>query len=152
MDKIALFVDDAEHAERLLAPMLARGARPVQWVVVACAPRLTHRIGRWVSHAGREQFRERWARELRERLQPVFARLAPGAPCDWTVASGPLERQADRLRQRYGTDLRLFDARRPKLGVDTAPVDGGAAPAAGRRWAAPVAVSSSMSVMLALTD
>jgi hypothetical protein len=153
MEKIAVFVDDAEHAKQLLAPMLAQGAHPVRWVIVACPPRLTHRIGKWVSNAGREQFRERWARTLRDRLEPTLARAPIGGGPDWLVAGGPLDRFADGLRARFGTDLRVLDARRPKLGVDLPPLVGGAKPATpGRRWATPIAVSSSLSVMLALTD
>ena len=43
MEKIAVFVDDAAHAGQLLRPLLAPGAEPVRWVIVGCAPRLTHR-------------------------------------------------------------------------------------------------------------
>lgn len=147
MEKIAVFVDDAEHARHLLAPLLAPAAAPVQWYVIGCAPRLTHRIGKWVSHSQREHWREHWLRELRRQLEPVLR----GAAAEWQVARGPLEPLAQRLRTRVGADLRVLDARRPKLGVAQPPVDA-SAPAATPGWAAPVAVTSSLAVMLALTD
>ena len=147
MEKIAVFVDDALHAGQLLRPMLVPAAAPVQWVVVGCAPRLTHRIGKWVSHSQRQHWREHWARDMRRQLEPVFA----GAPVEWELARGPLEPLVSRLRSRVGSDLRVLDARRPKLGAAQAPLDGSVrAPAQG--WAAPVAVTSSLAVMLALTD
>ena len=149
MEKIAVFVDDAEHAQRLLAPLLAQGAGGVQWVVVGCAPRLTHRIGKWVSHSQREHWRESWARALKTKLAPVFG----AASVEWDLARGPLEETGRRLRRRFGTELRLLDARRPKLGAPLQPLDAQqAAPSVADRWATPVAVTSGLSVMLALTD
>lgn len=151
MDKIAVFVDDAEHARRLLAPLLASGAADMHWVIVGCAPRLTHRIGKWVSHSSREQWRERWLRSLRAELEPLFGANAPG-PCEWLLARTPLDALVARLRVRLGADLRLLDARRPKLGVDLPPLAASAGAASRSRWATPVAVSSSLSLVLALTD
>jgi len=58
----------------------------------------------------------------------------------------------DRLRVRYGSDLRVLDARsaRPGAALEAlvAVPDGGAA----GRWTTPVAVSSSLSLLLALSD
>lgn len=148
MEKIAVFVDDAEHAQRLLAPMLAQGAGQVQWVVIGCAPRLTHRIGKWVSHSQREHWRDTWSRTLKSRLAPLFGNAA----VEWDLARGPLDEVGRRLRRRLGSDLRVLDARRPKLGAPLAPLDAQAPQSAAGRWAAPVAVSSGLSVVLALTD
>lgn len=146
MEKMAVFVDDADHARQLLGPLLAPAAGEVQWVVVACAPRLTQRIGRWVPRRPREQWREQWAQALRARLEPLFA----GARCEWTLARGPLDALAGRLRARLGADLRLLDARRPRLGIVAPPLAAGAPARAG--WAAPVAVSSGLALVLALAD
>lgn len=150
MEKIAVFVDDAEHAERVLGPLLAGQAGSIHWVVVGCAPKLTHRIGKWTSNASRTQWRERWARALRTRLEPLFSD-ADSTACEWLLARGPLEPMARELRRRLGADLRLLDARRPKLGVVPEPLAGQAAPA-GERWAGPVAVGTGLALMLALTD
>jgi len=151
MEKIAVFVDDADHARHLLEPLLAKGAGEMHWVVVACAPRLTHRIGKWVSNSNRQQWREHWARALQQKLEPLFG-SSRAAGREWIVARGPLDALSTRLRLRLGADLRLLDARRPKLGATLPPLLADAAPEVGSRWATPVAVTSGLSLVLALTD
>lgn len=150
MEQIAVFVDDAEHARRILAPMLAEAAGPTRWVIVGCAPKLTHRIGKWVSHRSRENWREQWARTLRQRLEPAFAAV-PGER-EWMVACAPLPEVSERLRRRLGADLRLLDARRPKLGATMAPVSADQPPAEDTRWSAGIAVATGMATVLALSD
>lgn len=147
MEKIAVFVDDAAYAAQHLAPLAPAAAPRVQWIVVACAPRLTRHIGRWVHDTAREQWRQRWARSLRETLAPAF----PSVPQEWLLASGPLPRQVDRLRVRHGADLRLLDLRAPRPGSRLAPlVETPLAPV--QRWPVPVAAASGLSLLLALTD
>ena len=58
METIAVLINDAAHARHMLLPMRT-AAEPTHWILVACAPRLTRRIGRWVSHSQREHWRER---------------------------------------------------------------------------------------------
>jgi len=145
METIAVFVDDATHAGRILAPMQAQ---PVHWVLVACAPRLTHRIGKWVSHSNREQWRERWAAKLFADLRPALARHH--GPLETMLAKEPLPAVVERLRGKHGMWLRLLDARRPKLGQHLEPLprqDGET-----DSWTVPIAVSASLSVMLTLVD
>ena len=73
MDKIIVYVDDADHAQQLLAPLVANEpASQRHWVLVACAPRMTHRVSKWVSHSARESWRNKWADKL-------FAQIIPGA-------------------------------------------------------------------------
>ena len=73
MDKIIVYVDDADHAQQLLAPLAAKEpAHQRHWVLVACAPRMTHRVSKWVSHSARESWRNKWADKL-------FAQIIPGA-------------------------------------------------------------------------
>jgi hypothetical protein len=55
-----------------------------------------------------------------------------------------------RLRAEHGEALQLLDARRPRLGGEQEPLVPVLVPA--HRWAVPVAVSSGLSVMLALAD
>jgi hypothetical protein len=150
MEQIAVFVDDVEHARRILAPMLAQAAGPTRLIVVGCAPKLTHRIGKWVSHRSRENWREQWARTMRERLEPAFA-SAPGER-EWMVARAPLPEVSERLRRRLGADLRLLDARRPKVGVALPPVSADQPPTEDTRWTAGVAVATGMATVLALSD
>ncbi len=147
MEKIAVFVDDAAHAAAQLAPFVPAAAARVQWTVVACPPRLTRHIGRWVNEPAREQWQQRWSRALREALAPSFG----AAPVEWQLARGALPRQVDRLRVRFGADLRVLDLRAPRPGGRLAPlVD--TAQAADPRWPVPVAAASGLSLLLALTD
>lgn len=150
MERIAVFVDDAAHAQRLLEPF--RAEPTIAWLVIACPPRLTHRIGKYVAHRSREQWRARWAARLREELAPTLGAAPQGQSHEWLVAKGPLPELVQRLQLRHGSGLRVLDARRPKLGVAQAPLVPGQPSETAARWAAPVAVSSSLSLMLALTD
>jgi hypothetical protein len=43
---------------------------PTHWVLVACAPRMTHRISKWVSHSSRENWRAKWADKLFDQVVP----------------------------------------------------------------------------------
>ncbi len=147
MEKIAVFVDDAAHAGTLLRTLLPPAAARVQWVVVGCAPRLTRHIGRWVNEPAREQWRQRWARALRDALAPCFG----GADVEWVLARGPLPRQVDRLRVRFGSDLRLLDLRAERPGGRRPPLVEGPGTAEAR-WPLPVAAASGLSLLLALTD
>lgn len=147
MEKIAVFVDDAARADAQLRALMPAAAARVQWVVVGCPPRLTRHIGRWVNEPAREQWRQRWVRTLRAALAPRFG----SAEVEWVLARGPLPRQVDRLRLRFGSDLRLLDLRAERPGGRLAPlVDGPAAE--GARWPLPVAAASGLSLLLALTD
>ncbi len=149
MERIAVFVDDAAHAQRLLAPLLAPGTPGASWVIVMCPTRIGLRIGRWLPQGSRDQWRDQWAQALREQLEPLF-RGGDLAACEWVMARGPLDRLGARLRGRLGAGLRLLDLRRPALGATLSPIVAGQAQA--NRWALPVAVSSSLAAVLALAD
>lgn len=151
MERIAVFVDDAEHARHLLTPLLDSDPSDTQWLMVVCAPRLTRRIGKWVAHSQREQWRDKWSHRLQAELGPIFARCAP-EQVQWQQADTVLSQMTDRLRRKHGTALRVLDARRPKLGHPMDAVTANQPPEAQGRWAAPVAVSSSLAVVLALVD
>lgn len=116
MERIIVYVDDASHAQAQLAPV-QRGlhrdpaAPGAHWVLVACAPRMTHRISKWVSHRARENWRAKWADKL-------FLQLAPGLEqgghtVTRVLAKGPLPELAVQLQAEHGT-ARVIDARRPK--------------------------------------
>ena len=148
MEKIAVFVNDAAHARHLLQPML-EGAGATHWVLVACPPTLTRHIGRWVSHAAREQWRERWAAELFEALEPEL-RARPGK-VERLLAKRPLVEVSKRLEARLGA-IRLLDARRPRLGKPDEPISASQPASDVGRWAVPVAATTGLTVMLALAD
>ena len=128
MDKIILYVDDAayarEHLQRL-APV-ADSAASRHWVLVACAPRMTHRISKWVSHSARENWRAKWFARAQEALVPALAH--DGAKVTAVLAKGPLTELTQRLQLEHGA-AQVIDARRPKIGVDMEPVVQGQTPA-----------------------
>jgi len=150
MEAIAVFVNDAAHAQHLLQPMLASGA-PAHWVLIACPPTLTRHIGRYVSRSARRQWRERWAQALFTQIEPAL-KACPASIVERRLADRPLADMSARLAARL-PGLRLLDARRPRLGVDDEPVSAGQASSGGSaRWAAPVVLTTGMSAMLALAD
>jgi hypothetical protein len=149
METIAVFVNDAAYARRILLPMEPAG-EATHWVLVACAPRLTHRIGRWVSHGQREQWRARWAERLFAELQPSLA-ARQGDRVQTRVAKTPLQQVVEQLHREHGPALRLLDARRPKLAQPTEPLAGDEATETSR-WTVPIAVSGGLAMVLALTD
>jgi hypothetical protein len=98
----------------------AQGAgRATHWVVVACAPRMTHRISKWVSHSARENWRAKWADKLFDQIVPGSA--GPGDLVTTVLAKGPLTELTQKLKAEHGTS-RVLDARRPKLGQPSPPV------------------------------
>jgi hypothetical protein len=150
MERIAVFVDTAQHAKRLIQPMLGQNHGQTQWIVVGCPPRLSRHVGKWVSQASRTQWHRRWQQALRSELEPLFA--AQGLTAEWELAQGRLEKITARLRTQYGQSLRLLDARVPKAGHIGEPLQQSQPDGPVVAWRAPVAVSSSVAVMLALAD
>ncbi len=149
MEKIAVFMDDAAYAKSILQPLLGSAA-PVHCVVVACPPRLSRRIGKWVSHAQREQWRAKWADHLFREVVPLV-KVVAGGKVERLKADQPLADLSAQLRSRLGSDLLLLDARRPKLGHPTEPVNVAQA-GAQAELASPIAVTSSLCAVLALID
>ncbi|MFY3385380.1 hypothetical protein [Paracidovorax sp. MALMAid1276] len=120
MDIVIVYVDDADHAQHVLAPLLAReSAAQTRWVLVACAPRMTHRISKWVSHSARENWRTKWADKLFAQIVP----LLPGgaAAVSTVIAKGPLAELTEQLQAQSAEPAQVLDARRPK--VDTVAPD-----------------------------
>lgn len=150
MDPIAVFVNDARYAQHLLTPLL-EGARPTHWVLVACAPRLTRHIGRWVSQGARAQWRERWAAELFAELEPAL-KAQRGSRVEKMVAKRPLVDVSSRLSARLA-GIKLVDARAPRWGQPDEPIIANQ-PASGlpQQWAGPLAVTTGLSAVLALVD
>ena len=151
MDKIIVYVDDAAHAQQQLAPMKSSEravahAAGTHWVLVACAPRMTHRISKWVSHSARENWRAKWAEKLFAQIVPPLQ--AAGDIVTVVLAKGPLPELTDQLKREHGTS-RVLDARRPKFGQDLAPVTNNQPPAKDGRWELPGAVLG-MGAMLVL--
>lgn len=148
MERLNVLVNDAAHAQRFLQPLLS--ANPGQaCTVVLCPPRLTHRIGKWLSNRQRLQWQARWAQDLQSSLQPT---LPSGAEPTWLVANGNPAEMVARLRRQQGPAAKLLDLRRPQLGHELPSAEPDTAAQADDRWKAPLAISSSLSVVLALVD
>ncbi|UST54413.1 hypothetical protein NF681_04160 [Comamonadaceae bacterium OTU4NAUVB1] len=155
MEKIILYVDDAAYAREFLARATADqvggdGAR--HWMLVACAPRMTHRISKWVSHSARENWRGKWFAKTQEQVVPLLSR--PGDAVTPLLAQGPLADLTLRLKREHGAGVRVVDARRPKIGVDLEPVAAiaPAAPADGKPgWSFP-GVAMGLGALLVLAN
>jgi hypothetical protein len=120
MDRFIVYVDDAPSAQQGLAALLARqpSAR-TQWLLVACAPRMTHRISKWVSHSARENWRAKWADKLFAQIVPTLPHS--GARVITVVAKGPLVELTDQLQAAEASAAQVLDARRPKVDAPQQP-------------------------------
>lgn len=108
MEKVIVYLDDAAYAHQQLPPA---DGQAMHWVLVACAPRMTHRISKWVSHSARESWRAKWAGRLFEQVVPALR--ARGDAVTPILARGPLPELTRVLMAEHGTD-RVLDVRRPK--------------------------------------
>lgn len=116
MDKVIVYLDDPAYARQRMPARVVDG--PTHWVLVACAPRMTHRISKWVSHSARENWRAKWADRLFEQVVPPLR--ARGDDVTPVLARGPLPELTRVLMAEHGTE-RVIDARRPKTHDGTPP-------------------------------
>ena len=125
MDKIIVYLDDAQYAHKQLTPLTGGAPAPqghhvtTHWVLVACAPRMTRRISKWVSHSAREAWRAKWAEKAFDQIVPQLR--AQGDEVTTVVAKGPLPALTHKLTAEHGAS-RVLDARRPKFGQQLPPV------------------------------
>jgi hypothetical protein len=152
MDKIIVYLDDPAYALQQLAPMhaaqAANGAapEPTHWVLVACAPRMTRRISKWVSHSARENWRMKWAEKVFTLVVPGLE--ARGDKVTAQLARGPLPELTRKLIAEHGVS-RVLDARRPKFGQELQPVTADQPAGKDARWEVPGAVAG-MGALLVL--
>lgn len=132
METIIAYVDDAAHIHPLLQAAGAMPqARQTHWVLVACAPRITHRISKFVSNRSRENWRNKWAERLFDDCVPVLR--AQGITVSTVLARGPLPELLESLQAEHGAHCQVMDLRRPKM--HTAPDAASPAPATPlRKW------------------
>ena len=116
-DTYIVYLDDAVYACEKLAQVLAQ-PQIKRFVLVACAPRMTRRIGKWLSHSSRENWRDKWCEKLFAQFVPHIARQ-DHVFCE--VADGPLPEYTARLLKDLKT-AEVIDARRPKFGIEMQPV------------------------------
>lgn len=121
MDNIIVYVDDAAYAQQMLQPMLPDGVnrQATRWIVVGCAPRVTHRVSKWVAKSARESWRGKWAEKVFTQIVPMLER--EGDTVLTQLAQTTLTTQTEALIKQYGV-ARVLDARRPKFGQDLQPV------------------------------
>jgi hypothetical protein len=114
MNKVIVYLDDPAYARQQMPAQ----SPPTHWVLVACAPRMTHRISKWVSHSARENWRNRWADKLFEQVVPPLR--ARGDDVTPVLARGPLPELTRTLMAQHGTQ-QVIDVRRPRLADDGSP-------------------------------
>lgn len=115
MKPIIVYVDDATYAQPMLEALAGSSqAAGSHWLLVACAPRMTHRVSKWVSHRARENWRGKWAEKLFSALLPVMT--ATSGKVTPVLAKGPLTELVAELQQEHGA-AQIIDARRPKQEV-----------------------------------
>lgn len=145
MEKIIVFFDDAPYAQRLLEPMRLPGT-PTQWILVACAPRMSRHISKWVNHSARKSWRARWAEKQFASLVPALD-LGPDTVVQ-IVAESPLAELGRKLLAEHGT-ARVLDARRPKMAHDMQPIQARTdVPGTRNRWELPGAVAGLGAVLV----
>ena len=153
MEKIIVYLDDADYAQQQLAPMTtggdAAGAPRTHWVLVACAPRMTQHISKWVTYSARQNWRVKWA-------DKVFREIAPhltqhGDTITKVLAKGPLPELTRQLSSEHATS-RVLDARRPKFGQDLLPVTADQPTGKDERWSVPGAVLGMGAVLVLAAD
>lgn len=113
MNTTIVYIDEAACALNLLAPLLQADPErePECWIVVGCAPRITHRVSKWVTHSARESWRGRWAKKAFAQIVPVLQ--ASGATVITQVANGSLDELTASLLARHA-GANVLDARRPR--------------------------------------
>lgn len=151
MDKVIVYLDDCEHARHQLSSMggVSSSRRTAtHWVLVACPPRMTRHISKWVNHTARENWRRKWS-------EKIFAQIAPelrarGDVVTTLLASSPLTEMTRTLLTTEGA-ARVLDVRRPRFGNDLAPGAPGQATSQDSPWTVPGAVAG-MGALLVLAS
>jgi hypothetical protein len=120
MDTIIVYIDEASYALRMLTPMLSGGRdrSPTRWIVVACAPRMSRHISKWVTASARQSWRGEWSERIFKQVVPQL--LEPGDSVTTKVSNGAFCELTDALLTQH-RGARVMDARRPKFGYDMAP-------------------------------
>ena len=152
MEKIIVYLDDAAYAQQQLAPMTGTGAAGTQrthWVLVACAPRMTQHISKFVTYSARQTWRTKWAEKLFQQVTPHLTQR--GDSVTTVLAKGPLLELTKRLSAEHAT-TRVLDARRPKFGQDLQPVTADQPTGNEERWSVPGAVLGMGAVLVLASE
>ena len=106
MENIIVYVDDAGYALQLLQPMLptSRSALPTRWIVVGCAPRITHHVSKFATYSARDSWRRKWSDKVFGEVVPALQQ--EGDAVVTLLAQGNLIAQPTTI-QRVGSAERL---------------------------------------------
>ena len=138
MERFIVYLDDAAYAQQQLTPLKSPGSAAAHWVLVACPPRMSRRVGKWVTHSARVAWRTKWSDRLFEQAVPAVQ--SPGDTVTTMVANGPLPALTRQLVLRHGA-ARVVDARRPKFGHELPPVTDASPGEHRAAWEVPGAVA-----------
>lgn len=152
MDNIIVYIDDVDFARHQMVPMESQAGgrqQATHWIVVACPPRMTRHISKWVNHAARENWRNKWAEEVFAQVRKEL--MARGDTVTPVLARGPLVEMTKKLQAKHG-NCRVLDARRPKFGHDLAPVTSDQPTTHAARWSVPSAVAGMGAVLVLASE
>ena len=155
MDKIIVYLDDAAHAIAQITPTptpvakAPAGQPGTQWILVACPPRMTKHISRWLSHSARENWRRKWSDNLFSQIVPVLQ--SGGDAVQSVVAKGELIALTAKLVAQH-PGARVMDARREHLGRDLEPISQEQRLRTDSRWSVPGAVAGMGAVLILAAD
>ncbi len=153
MEKIIVYLDNADHALQQLVPMTGAAPRrdeqaATQWILVACAPRMSKHISKWMSRTARNHWRAQWSNKVFAQITPTLA--AQGDQIDTVLAEGDLPSLTERLVAQYG-GARVMDARCPKFGQDLQPITRNQPVRHDSRWSVPGTLAG-MGALLVLAN
>ena len=111
MQTVIMYVDDVQHALSGVKGARAEGVGARRWVLVACPPRVTHHVSRWVTRSARESWRSKWAHKLFAQLLPALDGM--GDEVITCMGDLHLQAQSEALLRQHPS-ARIIDARRPR--------------------------------------
>jgi hypothetical protein len=151
MESIIVYVDDADWALQQLAPMACtEGAPAARWVLVACPPRMAQHVSKWLTHAARKSWREKWSQALFARIEPTLRKR--GHVAVRVIATGPMPELTRELVRKHAA-VHVLDARRPKFAQPLEPVSPEQQTPGGKGgWEVPAAVAGMSAVLFLAAD
>ena len=148
MENIIVVLDDAQHALNQVLPMRQEGKR-THWVLLACPPRLTRHISRWVNQGSRQAWRKRWSQELLAKVESELTRH--GDTCELRILDGKLIEMTEQLQKEFAL-ARVLDARRPKVGHEMEPATASQPTDASGAWALPGGTAALGAMIILATE
>ncbi len=95
-------------------PQAGAGAPPRHWVLLACPPRMSQRIGKFMSQSARAGWHTRWIDKLRAQVEPVLQN--GGDTMELHILGNQFAAQMQMLRAAH-PGAAVQDLRRPRIGA-----------------------------------